>query len=162
MIPRLLLVLAAVFALGAKRPTRPEVEFVRVWPQWHRTDEFKRISEYFTNRENPGDAVIRRSQPIDRTGFYFIARVRHPRVSLLHARFVLRIITPESPDARVFTFPAGVGPGEQLFELGLTGSDWAGEEEHPVAWRLDLLAADGHELAWHQSFLWSKPDSAVR
>jgi hypothetical protein len=156
-LPTLTLVAAAALALGAKHATPPEVEFVRVWPQWHQADEFKRISEYFSGVENPGHREIRRSQPINRTGYYFVARVRHPHVSLEGARFVLHIITPDSPDPREFTFRADVGPGEQLFELGLTGSDWQGEKVHPVAWRLDLLAADGHELAWYQSFMWQMP-----
>jgi hypothetical protein len=142
---------------ATKHPTKPEVEFVRVWPQWHQAYEFKRISEYFTGRENTGTWRVRRSQPINRTGYYFLARVRHPRTSLEGARFVLHIITPDSPDPRTFTYPAGVGPGEHVFELGITGSDWAGERVHPVAWRLDLLAPDGHELAWYQSFMWEMP-----
>lgn len=150
----LLLLATALCAVGS--PTPPAVEFIRVWPRWRPTTDFKSISEYFTHRENDGRLEVRRSQPINRTGYYFLARVKHPHVSLVGARFVLHIIVPTSPDARSFTFPADVGPGEHVFELGLTGSDWAGEHAHPVAWRLDLLDAGGHELAWQQSFLWEK------
>lgn len=151
------LIAAGALPLHARKGAPPEVEFVRVWPQWHQADEFKRISEYFTGRENPGKREVRRSQPINRTGYYFIVRVRHRHTSLMGARFVLRVIAPDSPDTRKFTFPADVRPGEHLFELGLTGSDWLGEKVHPVAWRLDLLAPDGHALAWHQSFMWEMP-----
>ena len=43
--------------------TKPEVELVRVWPQWRDEGSFKRISEYFTHRENPGKILLRRSKP---------------------------------------------------------------------------------------------------
>jgi hypothetical protein len=42
--------------------------------------------------------------------------------------------------------------------LGLTGADWpGGEQAHPVAWKLELVAADGRVLAAEKSFLWEKP-----
>jgi hypothetical protein len=134
------------------------VEFVRVWPQWRDAAEFKRISEYYTGVENESGLQIRRSQPSKRSGYYFLARVRHPTVSLAEAKFQLHIITPDAPDPRpVLEFPAGTGPGEDVFQIGLTGKDWPNSKVHPVAWRLDLVAKDGHLLAWSQSFLWEKP-----
>lgn len=143
---------------GPRKGPPPEVEFVRVWPQWKDIDSFKRISEYFTNQEDPGSLVLRRSRPDRRPGYYFLVRVRHPKVSLMGAHFEVRVITPDSPDPKPpFVFPADTGPGEQVFDIGLTGDDWPGPKVHPVAWRLDLVAADGHPLAWAQSFLWSKP-----
>ncbi len=139
----------------------PEVQFVRVWPQWRDEGSFKRISEYFNGREDPGRIELRRSHPAERSGYYFLTRVRHPGVSLEGAKFVVRVIMPDDPLPKpAFTFPADTGPGENLFEIGLTGIDWPGPRAHPVAWRLDLVAADGHPLAWAQSFLWSKPGVA--
>jgi hypothetical protein len=134
------------------------VEFVRVWPQWRDAEGFKRISEYLDGRENTSGLHIRRSRPADRAGYYFLARVRHKTVSLTGAKFQLRIITPDSPEPRpMLEFAANTGPGEDVFEIGLTGKDWPDPKQHPVAWRLNLVAADGHLLAWSQSFLWDKP-----
>ena len=134
-----------------------DVEFVRVWPGWKDDGSFRRISEYFTGRENTAGILVRRSQPGSRSGYYFLVRVRHPGVPLDGARFVVHYITPLSPEPREKAFPADAGPGEQVFDLGLTGADWAGATTHPLAWRLDLVAADGRMLASSESFLWSKP-----
>jgi hypothetical protein len=140
------------------KPIKPEVEFVRVWPQYRDEGMFKRISEYFTNREAPGKYQLRRSRPSERPGYYFLARVRHPDVSLEGAHFELRVVMPDDPAPKApYIFQAEAGPGEQVFLIGLTGKGWPGPKVHPVAWRLDLVAGDGHPLAWAQSFLWSKP-----
>jgi hypothetical protein len=154
--PILALALWGAAGLGA-RAHAAEVDFVRVWPGWHEADDFTRISEYFDDRENFNHREVRRSHPSDRAGFYFLTRVKHPAVSLMGARFVLRIITPTSPEAEQFTFPADVGPGENVFEIGLTGPDWAGRRIHPVAWRLELVTREGQTLAEAQSFLWAMP-----
>jgi len=139
-----------------------EVEFVRVWPQWHDAAEFKRISEYFSGKENDSGWKFRRTHPDHREGFYFLARVKHKHYSLLGAKFVLRVILPDSPDPKPpMEFPADVDKGEDVFEIGITGPDWPNKKLHPVAWRLDLVGPDGHLLAWSQSFLWEKP-GAVR
>ena len=153
---RFLVILVAAGLLTSARGA--EVEFVRVWPGWRDAASFKRVSEYFTNRENTGGQVIRRSHADLRAGYYYLTRVKHPGVSLIGARFLLHIITPASPDARMYSFPAEVGPGEDVFELGLTGPDWPGKGTHPVAWKLELLSADGRPLASTQSFLWDKPE----
>jgi hypothetical protein len=151
--------LLLLFALcGLLSEARADVTFVRVWPQWQDSNVFKRISEYFTGRENTSGLVIRRTHPGTRAGYYYLVRVRHPRVALPSARFVLHIIMPRSPDPEEYDFPVNSGPGEQVFELGLTGTDWPGKKTHPVAWRLELQSASGETLASAESFLWSKPD----
>src|SRR6185437_10282460 len=99
---RVLLLLAL---LGLPGAARADVTFVRVWPQWQDSAAFKRISEYFTGRENTGGAVIRRTQPTTRSGYYYLVRVKHPDVALAGARFVLRVIMPRTPDPTEFTFP---------------------------------------------------------
>jgi hypothetical protein len=134
-----------------------EVEFVRVWPGWRGADFFSRISEYFTDQENTSGRVVVRTHPEARAGFYFLARVRHPAVGLAGAQFVLRIVTPSNPEPRTYSFPVDRPPGVDVFELGLTGPDWTSKGVHPVAWDLELVAADGRILAQRQSFLWSKP-----
>jgi hypothetical protein len=132
---------------------------VRVWPRWRSADSFKRISEYFDGVENTSGQIIRRTHPEIRAGYYFLARVKHPAKSLAGAKFLLQIITPFAPEPKAYTFPVDAEPGEHVFELGLTGGDWTGGNGvHPVAWKLELRAADGRTLASAQSFLWAKPE----
>ena len=138
-----------------------QVEFIRVWPGWRDASLFKRISEYFTNRENTDGIVIGRSRVDSRSGFYFLVRIKHPTVALPGAKFILRIITPHSPEKQEFAYPIDVGPKTELFELGLTGPDWPNKKEHPVAWELEVRSASGELLAATESFLWSQPPRAV-
>lgn len=134
-----------------------EVEFVRVWPGWRDAESFVRISEYFGERENPGREIIRRTQPAERAGFYFLVRVKSA-AALDGARFKLDVIRPDAPEPRTFEFPADVPAKEKVFQLGLTGSDWpGGPEASPIAWKLALLGSDGRTVAEHKSFLWEKP-----
>lgn len=142
-------------------PLLAEVTFVRVWPGWRPAESFARIKEYFGHPEDHGRDTVLRSRPDDRAGYYFLVRTRHPGAGLTGTRFVLEIITPDSPHTRTFTFPADLPAHEHVFHLGLTGADWAGEKVKPVAWRLRLLSADDTELAASQSFLWAMPGPAA-
>ncbi|MEJ1973342.1 MAG: hypothetical protein WDM96_13040 [Lacunisphaera sp.] len=58
-----------------------------------------------------------------------------------------------------YEFPADLRAGDTVFNIGLTGADWPDAKLHPVAWKLQFLAADGHELASEVSYLWEKPAS---
>ncbi|HMD62218.1 MAG TPA: hypothetical protein VKG78_12335 [Opitutaceae bacterium] len=148
-----LLLFAAVCA-GAPAP---EPSFKRVWVQWHNTDSFQSFYEYHTGRELTGKWIVLRSQPDERTGLYFLARVENPGAALRGASFVIRVVTPEATQTRVFSFPADVRAGSWLYEIGLTGKDWAAQHVHPVAWEVELQSADGAVLARKASFLWEKP-----
>lgn len=136
-----------------------EIKFVRVWPGWRDAASFERISEYFTGKENPGSQVILRSHPEIRSGFYFLARVTNPGPALLAVKIIVYVITPDSPKAKAFTFAAALPNGDTVFDLGLTGADWAGEKVHPVAWKIEIVTTDGHSLGAAKSFLWEKPDT---
>jgi hypothetical protein len=144
--------------LGAACPAlnAAEIEFVRIWPAWREAQSFVRISEYFGGGENNGRQTVLRTQAGRRSGFYFLVRTQNPGAALPDARFELKIIQPDSPFAKTFTFPAAVPAGGHVFNLGLTGSDWPGKDIQPVAWQLRLLAGDGRELGTGHSFLWSK------
>ena len=135
-----------------------DVEFVRTWPEWRDAESFERISEYFTGKENTGVQIVRRSQPESRSGFYFLTRIRNSGDELPAAKIVLSLIKPDSPRAKVFTFPVPIKSGEHVFNLGLTGEDWASKKLHPVAWKLEVVSTDGTLLAVQKSFLWEKPD----
>jgi hypothetical protein len=146
------LLLAAPGAIGA------DLSFVRVWPRWYDSDQVIRISEYFTGRENLGERTIVHSRADSRTGFYFVVRVKNPGALVSGTKFVVRVILPTGPEPKIFTLPADVPAGGKVYQLGLTGSDWPSRGTYPVAWKLDLVGADGELLATHESFLWAKPE----
>jgi hypothetical protein len=151
--------LLTAFLLLATIATAHEVDFVRVWPAWRAADSFVRIQEYFGEGEDTGSQTMLRTQPTDRSGFYFLTRTRNPGSARGDVRFVLEVITPESPQPKTYTFRTKLPTGSHVFNLGLTGKDWAGKKVQPVAWRLRLLAANDEELAARQSFLWSMPEA---
>ena len=74
------------------------------------------------------------------------------------ATFVVRVVTPDATETKVFSFPADIQAGSWLFEIGITGKDWAAERVHPVGWEVELRSAEGAVLARKTSFLWEKPD----
>lgn len=149
------LVLAFVAACTALA-VRADVHFVRVWPGWRDADSFERISEYFTGQEDTGSRVVARSHPSIRDGFYFLVRTANSDSALAGSKFSLQLITPTSPETKTFTFPADVPARSTVFMLGLTGPDWPDHKAHPVAWKLDLLSADGKVVATQHSFLWGE------
>ncbi len=153
-------VLFTLFLIGTLFTTAraADVEFKRVWPGWRSAESFERISEFFTAKENTGREMVVRTQPANRTGYYFFVRLHNRGATLPDAKFSLQVIAPNDPQPKTFVFPATVGTGTTLFNLGLTGGDWAsGEKSNPVAWKLELLASDGHAVAAEKSFLWEKP-----
>jgi len=153
------LALTLTLLLGSAVLSRSaEVEFVRVWPEWRDAVSFERVSEYFTGQENTGSQVVQRTHPETRAGFYFLARVKNAGTTLPNAKLVVSVIKPDSPRAQVYTFPVELPAGSTVFNLGLTGADWAGSKAHPVAWKVEVVATDGRLLAAHKSFLWEKPD----
>lgn len=154
---RLTALFALLLSFAAARASAAEVEFVRVWAAWRNADAFDRISEYFTGKEDNGNEVVLRTHPDVRGGFYYLVRVANHGPALPGAKFSLQLIAPTSPDTKTYTFPVDVANKSTVYLLGLTGSDWTDHKAHPVAWKLELLAADGHPVASAQSFLWAKP-----
>lgn len=145
-----------IFSTLASALSAAEVTFVRIWPAWREAASFERISEYFGGKENTGRQTVVRTQATQRSGFYYLVRTDNPGDAITGARFELKVIRPDSPVARTYAFPAAVPAGGHVFNLGLTGADWPGQDTQPVAWHLRLLTADGCELGSGQSFLWSK------
>lgn len=122
--------------------------------------DFVRISEYFTDKENTSGRVILRTDPAERAGYYFIVSLEwHPGVTLpAGTQADLDYIRSDDPDTRhahfVFTEPTGTLP-EIL--LGLTGQDWAAKNLKLTAYKVTLKNAEGKVLADRQSFLWALP-----
>jgi hypothetical protein len=135
-----------------------DVSFKRVWPEWHDSDSFQSFYEDHTGQELTGKWIVLRSQPRERSGLYFLTRVENKASVLRGATFVVRVITTDAIDTKTFSFPATVPGGSKLFEIGLTGTDWKGARFEPVAWEVELDAADGRVLARKTSYLWEKPE----
>jgi hypothetical protein len=155
---RSLLASLCLFAAFSARAPAADISFKRVWVQWHTADSFQSFYEYHTGRELVGRWIVMRSQPEERTGLYFLTRVENHGAPVRGANFVVRVVTPDATETKVYNFPADIQGGSWLFEIGLTGKDWVLERLHPVAWEVELQAPDGAVLARKSSFLWEKPD----
>ncbi len=156
---RPLLAALALLTLAAPAARAGDVRFKRVWPQWHDADSFTSFSEDRTGRELTGNWVVLRSVPSQRGGLYFMTRVENKGPAVPGSTFVIQVISPESTDTRSFSFAADIPAGSRLFEIGLTGKDWAGPRTQAVAWTVELHGPDGSVLAKKSSFLWEKPPS---
>jgi hypothetical protein len=149
----LIALLSAVSAVNAA-----DVKFKRVWPEWHDAESFQSYYEDHTGHELTGKWIVLRSQPGKRGGLYFVTRVENTGPVVDGATFVVRVITLESVDTKAYSFPAAIPAGSNLFEVGLTGTDWTAPRVQPVAWEVELDASDGRVLARQTSYLWEKPE----
>lgn len=147
---------AALLLLATPLLLNGAVEIVRVWPTYRDTDSFRRIGEYLSGHENAGRETVLRSQPGERSGYYFLARVEAGAATPV-AQLVVEVVLPGDPTVRTFAYPVGFGGGEKVFHLGVTGADWPSPTARPAAWRLTARTADGTTVAERSSFLWSKP-----
>ncbi len=77
------LLLLVIIGLGTVRAESLNV--IHVFTGWRDRDSFKRISEYFTERENTGGKVILRSQPeVGVAGFTSSSASATPQPQLTH------------------------------------------------------------------------------
>ena len=143
-------------SLAAVSASAGELTIARVFTGWRDAASFKRISEYFDGKENTGGQLMLRTHADQRAGYYFLVRTANPGAPLA-VKFVLLLILPSEPKPRTFSFAADLRAGETVLNLGLTGADWPDAKTNPVAWKLDVLAADGRVLATEKSYLWEKP-----
>lgn len=150
------LALLLVLATAATSLAAAEVRVVRVFTGWREATSFKRISEYFTGRENTGNEVVLRTQPASRGGYYFLVRTDNDGPAR-DARFILEVVTPGTTQPRQFEFNAALPAGNRVYQLGLTGVDWPDKTISAVAWKLELHDSAGALLATEKSYLWEKP-----
>jgi len=152
------LALAAISSSLAATSPGDGVAFVRVFTGWREGSSFKRISEYFSGRENTGGSVVLRTHPEQRSGFYFFTRVSNagPTTPI---KAIVEVVTPTDKQTRDFSFATELKSGVNLFDFGLTGEDWLDAKANPVAWKIDFIAPDGRVLATEKSYLWEKPGS---
>ena len=156
-------ILAFILLISILSPLQAEesLDIVRVWSGYREAKSFKRISEYFSGKENTGGQIILRSQSDDRSGFYFTIRVQTPNTTNLPvSKIRLEIITPEAPTAKTFDFElTPVDKANALLLLGLTGSDWPKPEENPVAWKFSFLNEEDEIVGEEKSYLWELPST---
>ena len=145
-------------ALGVSSLSAADVTVLPLVTGWREAASFKRISEYFTGRENTGGQLILRTHPDQRSGYYLLLRVTTPGTAV-NAKLVLQIITPDDATPRTFNFTTTLPGPKTMLNLGLTGPDWPDLKVNPVAWKLDILTADGQLLGSGKSYLWEKPSS---
>jgi hypothetical protein len=155
------LALVCLLAGSVAAASAAELKIVRLLPGYRTTASFQRLSEFLTGRENTGKDTVLRSQPAARDGYYWFFRLENRDVAIAEAVFELQVITPAGPDPKTFTFRAPVPHGTPVFYLGVTGADWPGPTDEPVAWSLRIRTAAG-DLAAAQSFLWSKPAAPAK
>jgi hypothetical protein len=133
-----------------------EMKIVRVFGGWRDAASFKRISEYFDGKENTGGQIVLRTHADQRGGYYFLVRVANSG-GPVDAKLKLQIVRPTVAAPAVYTFASPLPGGDSVLQLGLTGTDWPDTKAHPVAWKLEITAADGRVLATEKSYLWEKP-----
>lgn len=131
-----------------------ELSLVRVWPEYRSAESFERIGEYFGKPESHPGLIVLRSQPQQRAGYYFLARITEPAAVPAGSSWLVEVILPGSEKPKSFNFPFDAKGGKAAYELGLTGSDWPNEKTNPTAWRLSLVNPEGRTLLSKQSFLW--------
>src|SRR4051812_49275090 len=130
-----------------------DLEIVRVYTGWRDGASFKRISEYFDGKENTGREIVLRTNPSQRTGYYFLVRLKNPGAAR-KVQFQLQHIDQGIPAPQLVTFPAELGTGSSVYQFGLTGPEWQDPKTQPVAWHVQVVAEDGHVLISEQSYLW--------
>jgi hypothetical protein len=158
---RYLLVAAGLALLVAAQPSRAwaqagKVTIVRAFTGWRDAASFKRISEYFTGKENTSGETVLRTHPDQRAGYYFLVRAANSGAPVT-VRITVQMITPTDAKTQTHTFVTDLKTGETVLDLGLTGADWPDAKANPVAWKLDLLSTAGRVLATEKSYLWEKP-----
>ncbi len=146
-----ILLLFALLTLAANASAELKI----ISTEHHETAAFKRFSEYFSGKENPGRYAIFRSIPEQRTGFYVSIEAKS-KEQLINVSIVrLRYVRPNTQEIETHAFPAGEINRKRLL-VGLTENEWKKPNSRPVAWKIELLDSDEQVIDSIQSFLWSE------
>jgi len=152
-----LLALLFVGCASTPKPALTSVTIEEIKPRYMEEEQFKRISEYLSGKENQGDRIILRSTPEVRDGYYFALILDESVRKLPKGTVVVgEFFTPKSVDQQTheFTLPTK-RPGSKEIFIGLTGEDWPTEGGVPAAWKFTIKDANGKVLGVKQSYLWS-------
>ena len=151
--------IASLLAGCASTPKRvlSSVIIEEIKPRYIQAEEFRRISEYLTNKEHTGKRVILRSRTTERSGYYFVLILDEKVRRLPNGTQIIgEFYTPSSLEKQSYTFvlPARRPKTNEIF-IGLTGEDWPQKDEVPSAWKFTIKDANGALLAEKKSYLWS-------
>ncbi len=132
-----------------------ELKISRVTPCFREAASFERISSYFGSASDGPNLLCTQSD--NKTGYYFLTRVKSASTAPIEATVELNVITADAPEPKRYTFPnTKLTRGGNLVYVGVTGQDWPSSKANPVAWQLRLLDSSGQLLAQEKSFLWSQ------
>lgn len=156
-----LILVGALSWLGSLSADAPSIRAVEL-----RTldeDYFQRLPEFVTGREFVGRRIIRRTDPEDRAGLYFVVSGNWRGMEGDNDYFAeVSWLSDADIEIRTHSFRVPGNEwrrGRSLF-LGLTGEEAPpprGRPDVPV-WRLRLLNHEGAVLAEKASWLWSDRD----
>mgnify|MGYP001201963925 CR=1 FL=1 len=151
--------IATLLAGCASTPERvlSSVDIKEIKPRYIKDEQFRRISEYLTNKEHMGNRIILRSQTRERSGYYFVLILDEKIRRLPNGTQIIgEFYTPRSLEKQTYTFvlPA-IRPKTNEIFIGLTGEDWPQRDEVPSAWKFTIKDANGALLAEKKSYLWS-------
>ncbi|HEX9785328.1 MAG TPA: hypothetical protein VGA56_21670 [Opitutaceae bacterium] len=137
--------------------SRAEVEIIRLWTGYKETSAFMRLREFVTGKPAKAGPNVLRTDPEERTGFYYTVRLADRDAGSLPAgEVLLQVVPPDGVIPVDYRFPfAGSKRREVRLDIGLTGDDWTHGKVLPLAWRLVIRDASGRTLASRQSFLWT-------
>ena len=117
-------------------------------------DSFKRISEHFSGKEDPGRYVIARTDPSQRDGYYIALKLDASDQPEKADKVRLYFVRPGSQEVESKTLP--IGPIKRNRALiGMTDDVWGSTSSIPTAWKIEFLDGDGAIISASQSFLWS-------
>ena len=127
------------------------------YSRYYEDGEIRPIGQYFGGSfKGQGFRTVIASQPDNPQGQYFIAKLDDEEgANPATARMTYYIST--SKDAFTHEWEIGSESLRGWLYLGLTGSDWSSDEVAPLAWKIELLDANGSPLAEWKSFLWEMP-----
>jgi hypothetical protein len=117
-------------------------------------NEFKRISEHFSGKENPGRYSIVRSDPSQRNGYYVALKLEDSDQADKIVSLRIQFVKPGSMEIQSQTLSTESVQKKRIL-VGLTDGDWVQENKIPTAWKIDFLDGQGKSLFHSQSFLWA-------
>ncbi len=124
-----------------------------------KAEDFTRISEYFTDRENTGDNCVCRTDPEVREGLYLVLGLEPGERIPAGSTAILRYFRPDKVGEQKaeFTLPEFTSTVSGEILLGLTGDAWQAKKKNarPSAWQLSVTSPSGELLVYRQSYLWS-------
>lgn len=97
------------------------------------------------------------SQKHSPQGWYFLIELDQPLPATAHSARI-RLYRTDALDAASHSWPLDDLRPRRMLYLGLTGTDWPEDTAvRPLAWRIEIVDAEGAVLASWESFLYSLP-----